>query len=56
MPAAEKELARSMLEAIILKSRVAGAMQELSTPAAKAMPAKKAVSTKRKAHAAAARR
>lgn len=58
MPATEKELARSMLEAIILKNRVAGAVQELSPPAAKTAspPAKMtATSTKRKAHAAAHR-
>lgn len=55
MPAQEKELARSMLEAIILKNRVAGAVHELSAPAAKAAPAKKPAATKRKAQTAAHR-
>lgn len=42
MPAEEKELAKSMLEAIILKNRVAGAVSQLSsTPTGKAAKAKK---------------
>lgn len=56
MPATEKALARSMLEAIILKNRVAGAMSELAAPpAATVAPAKKPAASKRKAHAAAHR-
>lgn len=54
MPAEEKELAKSMLEAIILKNQVAGAVRQLSSaPAAKAAKGKKPASTKRPAPAAA---
>jgi transcriptional regulator with XRE-family HTH domain len=53
MPEQEKALARSMLEAIILKSRVAGAVHALSaTTSTKAAPEKPpAASAKRKASA-----
>lgn len=55
MPEEEKELAKSMLEAIILKNRVAGAVRQLSTtPTAKAAKEKKSASAKR-AHAGAHR-
>ncbi len=55
MPEEEKELAKSMLEAIILKNRVAGAVRQLSTtPAMKAAKDKKPISTRR--HHAAAHR
>ena len=53
MPDQDKALARSMLEAIILKNRVSGAVHALSVPAAKAVPPKKsAANTKRAAHTA----
>lgn len=56
MPDEEKELAKSMLEAIILKNRVAGAVRQLSTtPVAKAVPAKKPAATKRHSRTAAHR-
>lgn len=56
MPAEEKALAKSMLEAIILKNRVAGAVRQLTTtPAAKAAKEKKPASAKRPTHAAAHR-
>ena len=56
MPAEEKELAKSMLEAIILKNRVAGAVRQLTTtPAAKAAKEKKPTGAKRPTHAAAHR-
>lgn len=54
MSAEEKALAKSMLEAIILKNQVAGAVRQLTAPpAAKAAKGKKPVNTKRTAHAAA---
>lgn len=56
MPAEEKKLAKSMLEAIILKNQVAGAVRQLSaTPTDKAAKEKKPTSAKRQAHAAAHR-
>lgn len=49
MPDEEKELAKSMLAAIILKNQVAGAVRQLSTmPATKAVPAKKPAASKRR--------
>jgi transcriptional regulator with XRE-family HTH domain len=48
MPDQEKALARSMLEVIILKNRVAGAVSELTAPpSAKAAPAQKTATPKR---------
>jgi transcriptional regulator with XRE-family HTH domain len=56
MPDEEKELAKSMLEAIILKNRVAGAVRQLSsTPATKAAKEKKPAATKRQTTTAAHR-
>ena len=53
MPAEDKELAKSMLEAIILKHQVAGAVRQLSAPpAAKVAKQKKPAGTKRATHAA----
>lgn len=55
MPDEEKELAKSMLEAIILKNRVAGAVRQLSTtPTAKTVKEKRPAGAKR-AHAGAHR-
>jgi transcriptional regulator with XRE-family HTH domain len=56
MPDEEKELAKSMLEAIILKNQVAGAVRQLSsTPATKAAAKGKKPASKRLAHAGAHR-
>ena len=52
MPDEEKGLAKSMLEAIILKNQVAGAVRQLSSAPAKAAKGKKPTS-KRTTHAAA---
>jgi transcriptional regulator with XRE-family HTH domain len=53
MPAEDKELAKSMLEAIILKHQVAGAVRQLpATPAAKAAKESKPAAAKRAAHSA----
>ena len=51
--AKDKELAKSMLEAIILKHQIAGAVRQPSpAPAAKAAKEKNPSGTKRAAHAA----
>ncbi|HEU0204307.1 MAG TPA: helix-turn-helix transcriptional regulator [Burkholderiaceae bacterium] len=53
MSAEEKELAKAMLDALIVKNQVAGAVQRFSTPAPKAKKAtpKKAARTRERARA-----
>lgn len=49
MPAEERKLAKSMLEAIILKNQVAGAVRQLSTTSTATTAKKKAASKKKTA-------